>query len=87
MNNKVELINAYQEIIKNLSVDELKGFYQDNELENDYERVLMPMPKKAEMETFRVALVTSILNWVGFDALTEEELQDLIQYMTTKKAN
>ena len=87
MNNKVELINAYQEIIKNLSVDELKYFYQENELENDYERVLMSMPKKAEMETFRVALVTSILNWVEFDALTQEELQDLIQYITTKKAN
>ena len=87
MNNKVELINAYQEIIKNLSVDELKDFYQENELESDYERVLMSMPKKAEMETFRVALVTSILNWVEFDALTQEELQDLIQYITTKKAN
>lgn len=85
MNNRQELINAYQEIIKSLTVEELKNFYEENELGDDYERILMSMPKKAEMETFRVSLTTSILNWIEFDALTEEDLQDLIQYLTNKK--
>ena len=85
MNNKEQLIDAYKEIIKNLSVEELKDFYDDVDQLQVYEEILLSMPKKALMETFRVALFTSLLNWIEFDALHEEELQDLIQYMTQKK--
>lgn len=87
MNNKQELINVYQELIKTLSVDQLKEFYEVTDGLEAYEKILLSMPKKAEMETFRVALITTLLNWIDFDSLNEEELTELISYLTTKKEN
>ena len=87
MNNKQELINAHEEIIKNMSVQELINYCKENEIDELYERVLFSMPKKAEMDSFRVALIVAILGAVNFNDLTEEELQELLQYMTTKKEN
>jgi hypothetical protein len=87
MNNKQELIKAHEEIIKNMSVQELVNYCKENEIGELYERVLFSMPKKAEMESFRVALIVAILGSIDFNDLTEEQLQELLQYMTTKKEN
>lgn len=87
MNNKQDLIKAHQEVIKNMTVQELVTYCKENEIGEIYERVLFSMPKKAEMDSFRVALIVAILGSIDFNDLTEEQLQELLQYMTTKKEN
>ena len=81
MNQRDEIIKAHQEIMMNLSVDQLKQVFDDNNLQQDYEKIVFAMPKKAEMDTLRVNLATNLVNWVEYDHLTEEQITTATEYL------
>jgi hypothetical protein len=81
MNNRDEIIKAHKELIKSMSVEQLKEVFDDNDLQEDYEKILFAMPKKAEMETFRVNLATNLINWVEYDHLSTEDITTATEYL------
>jgi hypothetical protein len=39
------------------------------------------MPKKTEMETFRITLATNLINWVEYDHLSTEDITTATEYL------
>lgn len=83
--NKKELIKEYQELLKSMTFEQVEQLCKDTSLEDLYEKTIMSMPKKAEIETLRVALISNIIVSSDFDALDENDLTDLIKYLTEVK--
>lgn len=84
MNNE-KLIKEYQEILKSMTFEEIERLCKDTSLEDLYETTILSMPKKAEIETLRVALISNIINSTDFEALDELDLNELIMYLEEVK--
>lgn len=83
--NRDQLIKEYQELLKSMTFEQVEQLCKDTSLEDLYEKTIMSMPKKAEIETLRVALISNIIVSSDFDALDENDLTDLIKYLTEVK--
>ena len=81
MNNREEIIKLHKELIMSMSVEQLKEVFNDNDLQEDYEKILFAMPVKAEMETLRVSLATNLTNWVEYDHLSTEDITSACEYL------
>jgi len=81
MSTRDEIIKAHKEIIMSMSVDQLKEVFEDNDMNEDFEKILFSMPKKAEMETFRVNLAANLINWIEYEHLSESDLVDATEYL------
>ena len=81
MNNREEIIKLHKELIMSMSIEQLKEVFDDNDLQEDYEKIIFAMPKKAEMETFRVTLATNLINWVEYDHLSTDDITSATEYL------
>ena len=81
MNKRKELVDAHKEIIMNLSVDELREVFSDNDMLDDFETIVLSMPKKTEMDTLRINLGANLTSWIDYDSLSEGELLDQLEYL------
>jgi hypothetical protein len=83
MKQRDEIIKAHKELLMNMSIEQLRQVFEDNDLNEDYEKILLGMPKKSEIETFRVNLATNLVNWVEYDHLSEEDITTATEYLLT----
>jgi len=85
MNDRDEIIKAHKELIMSMNIDQLKEVFKDNDITEDFEKILFAMPKNTEMETFRITLATNLINWVEYDHLSTEDITSATEYLLTIK--
>jgi hypothetical protein len=83
--NRDQIIKEHKQAIKSLNLDELKELFDDSDLTQDYERVVMAMPRKATLEQLREALALNLIEWVEYNHLSNEDLISATEYVVSYK--
>jgi hypothetical protein len=83
VNNREELIEAHNEVMKSLTLKEVMTFYNENGLKDEFENILFSMPKKSEVEELRKALIGYLINQMStfHTKFTEAELVDSLDLL------
>jgi hypothetical protein len=55
------------------------------DLKDDFDRVVLAMPKLATLEQLRENLANNLIDWVEYETLTEEQLEISIQQVKSFK--
>jgi len=85
--NKKELINEHKELVKSLNLNQVMTLFHDNDLKDDFEKILFNMPKLASLEQLRETLVLNLIDWINYDELNEEQLNVAINQVKSYKEN